>query len=120
VTAARLRTTPLAWVYLVAGLAATGLYFALPWNRMDQWLLYELISGSSAVAVLVGTRRHRRPVAAAWYLFAAGLVAFAAGDPSMRDLSKPSPASGPHLGRVRLLVLWIAVATVPSSWSWNA
>ena len=50
-TAARLRTTPLAWVYLVAGLAATGLYFVLPWNSMGQWLLYDLIGASSAVAL---------------------------------------------------------------------
>jgi signal transduction histidine kinase len=80
VTAARLRTTPLARVYLVAGLAATGLYFVLPWNSMGQWVLYDVIGASSAVAVLVGTRRHRPAVSAAWYLFAAGLLAFAVGD----------------------------------------
>jgi hypothetical protein len=34
VTAVSLRTTSLARVYLVAGLAATGLYFLLPWNSM--------------------------------------------------------------------------------------
>jgi signal transduction histidine kinase len=78
--AAKLRTTPLARVYLVAGLAATGLYFLLPWDSPGQSILYDLIGASSAVAVVVGTRRHRPSLAVAWYLFAGGLMAFAVGD----------------------------------------
>ena len=79
-TAVSLRTTPLARVYLVAGLAATGLYFMLPWNSEAQWVLYDVIGAGSAAAVLVGTHRYRPALSAAWYLFAAGLMAFAVGD----------------------------------------
>jgi hypothetical protein len=32
--AAGLRTMPLARIYLVAGLTATGLYFLLPWDSL--------------------------------------------------------------------------------------
>ena len=78
--AAKLRTTPLARVYLAAGLAAIGLYFLLPWDSLGQSILYDLIGASSAVAVVVGTRKHRPSLAVAWYLFAAGLMAFAVGD----------------------------------------
>jgi signal transduction histidine kinase len=80
VTAAGLRTTPLARVYLVAGLAAIGLYFVLPWDSRGQSLLYDLIGASSAAAVIVGTRKHRPSLEVAWYLFAAGLLAFTVGD----------------------------------------
>lgn len=79
-TAAGLRTTPLARVYLVAGLAAIGLYFLLPWDSRGQSLLYDLIGASSAVAVIAGTRKHRPSLPVAWYLFAAGLLAFTVGD----------------------------------------
>jgi signal transduction histidine kinase len=79
-TATGLRTMPLARMYLLAGLAATGLYFLLPWNSRGQSLLYDLIGVTSAVAVVVGVRAHRPSLAAAWYFFAAGLMAFAVGD----------------------------------------
>ena len=71
---------PLARVYLVVGLAAIGLYFLLPWDTLGQSLLYDLIGASSAVAVVAGARKHRPSLAVAWYLFAAGLMAFAVGD----------------------------------------
>jgi len=70
----------LARMYLLAGLAATGLYFVLPWNSPGQSLVYDLIGVSSAVAVVVGTLKHRPSLALAWYLFAVGLMAFAVGD----------------------------------------
>ena len=66
VTAAGFRKMPLARVYLAAGFAATGLYFLLPWNSVGQWVLYDVVGVSSAVAVLVGTRRHRPALALAW------------------------------------------------------
>jgi signal transduction histidine kinase len=80
VTAASHRTTPLAQVYLVAGFAAIGVYFLLPWNSTGQSLLYDLVGISSAVAILAGTRRHRPALSLPWYLFAAGMLAFAVGD----------------------------------------
>jgi signal transduction histidine kinase len=76
-------TRPLAqpWLaYLVAGLAATGTYFLLPWNGLAQGFVYDGIGASSAVAVAVGTLRYRPAQRLPWYLFAAGLLAFAVGD----------------------------------------
>jgi signal transduction histidine kinase len=111
VNAASLLRTPLARVYLVAGLAATGLYFLLPWDSLAQWLLYDLIGAGSAAAVLVGTRLHRPALSAAWYLFAAGLMAFAVGDVLFnfyariwhRDLPIPSVADVFYLAGYPLL-----------------
>ncbi|MDX6408945.1 MAG: hypothetical protein QOE13_2016 [Gaiellaceae bacterium] len=111
--AARVRTTPLARVYLAAGLAAIGLYFALPWNSTAQLLLYDFVGVSSAVAIVVGTRRHRPTLALAWYLFAAGLTAFAVGDVLFnfysriwdRELPVPSVADGFYLGAYPLLAV---------------
>jgi signal transduction histidine kinase len=77
---ASLRSLSLARWYLLAGLAATALYFALPWDSWRQALLYDAIAFSSAAAVIVGTRVNRPSLATAWYLFAAGLLAFAVGD----------------------------------------
>ena len=116
-TAVSLRTTPLARVYLVAGLAATALYFLLPWNSTEQWLLYDLIGAGSAAAVLVGTRRHRPALSAAWYLFAAGLMAFAVGDVLFnfyariwhRDLPIPSVADVFYLAGYPLLAVGLVL-----------
>jgi signal transduction histidine kinase len=117
VTAASLRTTPTARVYLVAGLAATGLYFLLPWDSAAQWLLYDLIGAGSAAAVLLGTRRHRPVLSAAWYLFAAGLMAFAVGDVLFnfyariwhRDLPIPSVADVFYLAGYPLLAVGLVL-----------
>jgi signal transduction histidine kinase len=66
--------------YLIAGLAAIGLYFALPWHSFGQTLVYDAIGVSAAAAAVVGARLHRPALRLPWYLFAAGLLAFAAGD----------------------------------------
>jgi signal transduction histidine kinase len=78
--AARIRILPLSRLYLAAGLAATGLYFLLPWNSRGQLLLYDLVGAASGVAVIVGVRINKPSLPASWYLFAGGLVAFATGD----------------------------------------
>ena len=78
--AARIRNLPLARLYLAAGIAATGLYFLLPWNSRGQLLLYDVVGAASGVAVIVGIRINRPSLPASWYLFAGGLVAFATGD----------------------------------------
>jgi signal transduction histidine kinase len=65
---------------LLAGLAAIGLYFALPWDSFGQTLVYDAIGLSAAVASVVGARLHRPALRLPWYLFGAGLFAFAAGD----------------------------------------
>ena len=116
-TAVSLRTTPLARVYLVAGLAATGLYFMLPWNSEAQWVLYDVIGAGSAAAVLVGTHRYRPALSAAWYLFAAGLMAFAVGDVLFnfyariwhRDLPIPSVADVFYLAGYPLLAVGLVL-----------
>jgi signal transduction histidine kinase len=78
--AAGLRPRPLAWIYLALGLAAIGLYFALPWDSTAQVVVYDVISASAGLAVLVGVRVNRPALALPWYLFAAGLLAFTVGD----------------------------------------
>jgi signal transduction histidine kinase len=80
VNAAGLRTLSPAQVYLVAGLAAIGLYFLLPWNSPGQSFVYDAIAVSSAVAILVGVRINRPRLSVVWYLLAAGQLAFAVGD----------------------------------------
>lgn len=67
-------------VYLVAGLAAIGVYFLLPWNSPGQSFVYDAIAVSSAAAIVVGIRIFRPKFAVVWYLLAAGQLAFAVGD----------------------------------------
>jgi signal transduction histidine kinase len=78
--AAGLRTIPLARVYLVAGLAATGLYYVLPRNGLWQEFLYDAIGAVSAVVVVLGARINRPARQLPWYLFGAGLLSFSVGD----------------------------------------
>jgi signal transduction histidine kinase len=80
VNAAGLLTIPLARLYLVAGLIATGLYFVVPSNSFGQALLYDAIGASSAVVVVLAARIHRPSTEVPWYLFGAGLLSFSVGD----------------------------------------
>jgi signal transduction histidine kinase len=66
--------------YLLAGLAAIALYFALPWNSFAQTLVYDAIGSSAAAASVAGARLFRPSLRLPWYLFAAGLLAFSVGD----------------------------------------
>jgi signal transduction histidine kinase len=66
--------------YLVAGLAATALYFALPWDSFAQTLVYDAIGASAAAASVVGARLFQPSLRLPWYLFGAGLLAFSVGD----------------------------------------
>ena len=66
--------------YLLAGLAAIALYFALPWNSFAQTLIYDAIGASAAAASVAGARLFRPSLRLPWYLFAAGLLAFCVGD----------------------------------------
>jgi signal transduction histidine kinase len=43
-------------------------------------LVYDAIGASAALAVVLGARVHRPSLQSAWYLFAAGLLAFTVGD----------------------------------------
>jgi signal transduction histidine kinase len=66
--------------YLLAGLAAIAVYFALPWNSFAQTLVYDAIGASAAAASVAGARLFRPSLRLPWYLFAAGLLAFSVGD----------------------------------------
>jgi signal transduction histidine kinase len=67
-------------VYLVAGVGATALYFALPWGSFGQTLVYDAIGVSAAAAAVAGALIHRPRLRLPWYLFGAGLLSFAIGD----------------------------------------
>ncbi|MBV9665171.1 MAG: EAL domain-containing protein, partial [Actinobacteria bacterium] len=65
--------------YLGLGaLAALG-YFAFP-TLPAKLIFWPLIGWSSAVAIVIGIRRHRPAGAAAWWLLAAGVTTFIVGD----------------------------------------
>jgi signal transduction histidine kinase len=74
------RSRPIAWIYLGLGVAAIALYFALPWDSTAQVVVYDVISASAGIAVLLGVRANRPSLPLPWYLFAAGLLAFTVGD----------------------------------------
>lgn len=73
-------TSRIARAYLLAGLGAIALYFALPWDSFAQTLVYDAIGASAAAASVVGARLFRPSLRLPWYLFGAGLLAFSAGD----------------------------------------
>ncbi len=66
--------------YLVAGVAATGVYYLLPWDSTAQGFLYDAIGASAAAAVVAGAHLNRTRQKLPWYLFGAGLLSFAVGD----------------------------------------
>src|SRR5919204_1001702 len=66
--------------YFVVGCAATGIYFALPFNTLSQAILYDALGASSVVAVVAGTLVCKPEKRLPWYLFALGLGAFTVGD----------------------------------------
>ena len=77
----RLRRQIPPWLaYLVAGCAVTGIYFLLPFNTVEQAVLYDGIGASSVLAVIAGTLLCKPEKRLPWYLFALGLGAFTVGD----------------------------------------
>jgi signal transduction histidine kinase len=78
--AAARSTQRLARLYLLAGLGAIALYFALPWDSFGQTLVYDGIGASAAAASVMGARLFRPSLRLPWYLFGAGLLAFSVGD----------------------------------------
>jgi signal transduction histidine kinase len=78
VTDTRSRGATLAYGYLALGAVATGGYFLLPTRAQAVW--YVLIGLSAVAAIVVGAQRHLQHDRTAWYLFAAGVAAWAAGD----------------------------------------
>ncbi|MGH2735578.1 MAG: putative bifunctional diguanylate cyclase/phosphodiesterase [Actinomycetota bacterium] len=69
-----------AWVlYLCLGGLLLACYYLVPAVK-GNGLLFNAVGLSSAVAIIVGVRRHRPPSKAAWYLFAVGQIFFVTGD----------------------------------------
>src|ERR671937_570163 len=77
----RLRHQIPPWLaYALAGCAVTGIYFLLPFNTVEQAVLYDAIGASSVLAVIAGTLLCKTEKWPPWYLFALGLAAFTIGD----------------------------------------
>jgi len=64
--------------FLLAGAATSALYLAQ--GRTLQAVTYESVALLSAAAIVVGSRLHATPHAAAWNLLAGGLALFGLGD----------------------------------------
>lgn len=77
---AGVRSNTISRAYLAAGLAATALYFVLPWGSFGQTMVYDAIGASAAAASVLGARIFRPSLRLPWYLFGAGLLAFTLGD----------------------------------------
>jgi signal transduction histidine kinase len=77
---AGVRSNTISRAYLAAGLAATALYFVLPWDSFGQTMVYDAIGASAAAASVLGARIFRPSLRLPWYLFGAGLLAFTVGD----------------------------------------
>jgi signal transduction histidine kinase len=95
----RLRHQIPPWLaYLVAGCVVTGIYFLLPFNTVEQAVLYDAIGGSSVLAVIAGTLICKPEQRLPWYLFAVGLASFTVGDSIFNlyayawDKTPPSPS----------------------------
>jgi signal transduction histidine kinase len=112
------RVRPQPWVlYLIAGSAAVGLYYLLPWNSVAETVVYDSIGVSSAAAILWGAIRNAPAQRLPWYLFAAGQLAFAIGDAIFnlyadvlkQDPPVPSAADVFYLGGYPLLAAGLAL-----------
>jgi signal transduction histidine kinase len=66
-------------LYAVPALLAIGVYLTLPYN-LESAVLYDVIAGSSLVAIAVGIWIHRPARPLPWILLAAGFGAFVAGE----------------------------------------
>ena len=101
-----------AWVWFLAlsSVWIVGCYMVS--SGLVRAAMYGLLGLASAVATVVGVRRHRPAVAWPWYLMAAGRLSFAAGDVSywwqsvmqQRDVF-PSFADVFYLGDYAMLVV---------------
>jgi diguanylate cyclase (GGDEF)-like protein/PAS domain S-box-containing protein len=86
-------------VYLTWGLVVTLLYLLVPPFKGNGWMM-PLLSMSSAIAIVVGTRMHRPGARRAWQLMALGQFLFACGDvytysyPTLTHHDVPFPSIG--------------------------
>jgi signal transduction histidine kinase len=74
------RMRRLGWqVYLGLGVALCTAYYLVP-ATASKLVVWPLIGGSSAAAIVLGARWHHPASRLAWYLFAAGQLSFVIGD----------------------------------------
>ena len=87
-------------VFVAAGVALIGVYFALPRGGVAASVVYEGLGASASLALLWGVRRFRPRHVLPWLLFSAGNALFVAGD-TLSDVlvnpPVPSPADGFYL-----------------------
>ncbi|HZD73027.1 MAG TPA: sensor histidine kinase [Actinomycetota bacterium] len=107
---------PWAW-YVVAGSAASLIYLAIPSSiplpaLVPRLLLYQGVSASAVVALVIGVRRHRPGNLWPWYLLIAGQVVSLLADLTFYTLhgllhseAFPSPADLLYLGRYPFVVI---------------
>jgi signal transduction histidine kinase len=107
-----------AWLWYVAiGSVAALLYLGIPGGiplpaLVPRLLLYQGVSASAVVALVIGVRRHRPGNPMAWYLLIAGQVFYLLADLTFYTLHDllhqeqfPSVADGLYLGHYPFVVL---------------
>ncbi|GAA4972965.1 putative bifunctional diguanylate cyclase/phosphodiesterase [Actinoplanes utahensis] len=97
-------------IWLGSGLGAAMVYAMLPYGWASV-VVSTLFSAGSCAVMVAGARRHRPPAAGYWYLFAAGVATWVAGDVLYAvqaltgDLSYPSWADAFYLGAYPMLTI---------------
>ena len=110
-----LRGAAAANAFLLLGAVATGVYFVLPERPQAVW--YVLIGAAAVVALVVGPRLYLTSDRLPWYLFAAGVGCWVAGDAIFdyydvqlgREPPLPSVADILYLAGYPLLVAGVIV-----------
>jgi signal transduction histidine kinase len=100
--------------FLAAGLALTGIYFALPAGN-PQTVVYEGLGVASALVTLVAIRLHRPATPLPWILFAVGNLSFVCGDllyDADPNASQPSLSDGFYLAGYPLIAAAILILIV--------
>ncbi len=105
--------------YVIVGIFAIIAYLLIPADasfpaRMTRVLLYDGVSASAVVAILVGVRRLRPDSLTPWYLLAAGQLVYLAADLTFHTLhdllhsdAYPSPADVLYLGHYLFVVVGV-------------
>lgn len=108
------------WIYLLAGLLATGSYFLLPDARVQD-VFYDLTGAVSVGAVVAGIRMNRPDRPLPWQLFAVGLSLLVAGDLlwNLYQAVAWSSLPFPPVACIPYLLGYLTVATGLLLLSWN-
>jgi signal transduction histidine kinase len=106
------------WIwYVVAGSTASLIYLAIPSTiplpaLVPRLLLYQGVSASAVVALVIGVRRHRPGNLSPWYLLIAGQVLYLLADLTFYTLHDllhseafPSPADLLYVGHYPFVVI---------------